>query len=780
MDLLTPVFSILALLVIIKVIQVLITWGRLIRWRFRLPTTTLTEREAFPAEFSAVFQSAEQSLTSLGFRYSHSLLQDAPIGHVEQQQAIQVFVHEESQTYAEVTPNPSPEFGVLFNVSFTTVLTDGHAIVTVDCLLHSLFLRPTWCHFSDYYVGNIARQWEEHQHSLKKTAAVYLVRPCSPRSYLEYSQRFLREYITKNPILTPAATPREWRVRHLPALLFSWRLLQGLSKGARVRKAAHKAHGKGEGAPSQVPNSQIDEKSQVASEVAAFERMQEVQDKAPGWSWLAKCVLLLVSVAIAGLSFGLTFSPSFVAILLGVLFFHELGHWFGMWLFGYRDRQMFFIPFLGAAVTGEKEDATPMQQLIVALLGPVPGLLLGMACFHWASGEEHSWLSQVAWVAISLNYINLLPINPLDGGRVVDILLSRFPWLRFAFGIASVLILLLAGLSGMSLMAGIAVAMMFTLVTQWRTNIALRRIRQLKLTPKNRAERLKAIFQVFAQSPFQQLAVNTRYELAKALLRHLTTGPAYWRTMTIGGTMYAVALMLPVYIGVKTTMATVSEHVATMDTLCEPHTQPRNVKAQTPQEILEGNAEEPAITIQRIAGYLRTKVPCVAEFKTYDLALLNSDERLFWDLYWFHMKVALGGFRQYFANDAAKVATLRAQLERIGAEKSLRLVDRSLDAFPDNRIPETPEAIATVLQQIDENDAHPAHALWQELDEEYREQHVNELQQKLLAYVREFIVDFSPSRTLVQAASQPPASTALVEAKPIEGKAAAKKPGRRH
>ena len=100
MDLLTPVISILALFVVVKAIQVLMTWSRLIRWRFRVPTSTLTEREALPAEMAAVFQSAEQRLTPLGFRYSHALIQDVAVAHVEQQQPVQVYVHEESQTYA--------------------------------------------------------------------------------------------------------------------------------------------------------------------------------------------------------------------------------------------------------------------------------------------------------------------------------------------------------------------------------------------------------------------------------------------------------------------------------------------------------------------------------------------------------------------------------------------------------------------------------------------------------------------------------------------------------
>lgn len=783
MDLLTPIVSTLSSVVVVISILVLITWSRLIRWRFRQPICKFMDQDSLPPDLTAVFQSAEQRLIPLGFRYSHAVLQEDPVIHIEQPQAIQVFVHEQSQTYAEVSPALSPEAGVLFNVAFVTVLLDGHAIVTVDCLLHTLPPRPTWCHISDYYVGSVERQWEEHQRHLQKTAALYVLKPCSAHIYLEHNQRFLRELITRNPLLTTTAKSKEWRMQLLPAIRFSWQMLLGHLKSARVRRALQKAKRK-EPAATVVPTSHVDAKSYISSEVAAFERMQELQDKVPGWSRMAKGVLLLISIAVAGVSFGLSLDPSFVVILLGVLFFHELGHWFGMWLFDYRDRQMFFIPFLGAAVTGDKEDATPMQQIIVALLGPLPGLILGVACLHWAPTSDKSLLTQVGLMAVSLNYLNLLPVNPLDGGRVVDILLSRFPWLRFAFGLISVLLLFLAGLSGMRLVTGIAVAMMFTLISQWRVNIALRRLRKLSLSLKNRSDRLKAIFQILTQAPFHQQAANTRYELAKSLLRHLTTGPANWRTMCFGGSVYALTLLLPlypVYMAITSTMATVHEQVAIMDTRCVPEAKLHRVKTQPLQDLLAEHAtEEPAILVQRIAGHMRTKIPCVADYKTYDLALLNSDERMFWDLYWFHMKVTIGGFRQYFENDATKASTLRIQLERIGAKNSLQLFERSLAAFPDKRIPDDPQAIKDILRHIDEASDHPAHALWEELEQEYSEQHANEFNQQLLAYVRAYIADFTSPRTLAQASTQQSGHEKLVEVKPSEVKPAPKKFVHRH
>ncbi len=67
-----------------------------------------------------------------------------------------------------------------------------------------------------------------------------------------------------------------------------------------------------------------------------------------------------------------------LAVLVGVLLFHELGHFAGMKAFGYRDVRMFFIPFFGAAVSGKRAGVAPWKEAVVLLLGPVPGVLRGL------------------------------------------------------------------------------------------------------------------------------------------------------------------------------------------------------------------------------------------------------------------------------------------------------------------------------------------------------------------------------------------------------------------
>ena len=122
------------------------------------------------------------------------------------------------------------------------------------------------------------------------------------------------------------------------------------------------------------------------------------------------------------------------AILIGILFFHELGHFFAMKLFGYKDLSMFFIPFFGAAVTGRKLHVQAWQDAIMTLAGPLPGILIGVPLYFYGRLNEIELLKQTGFLMLIVNAVNLLPIKPLDGGRFFEtILFSRWRWLSLLF-----------------------------------------------------------------------------------------------------------------------------------------------------------------------------------------------------------------------------------------------------------------------------------------------------------------------------------------------------------
>ena len=122
-----------------------------------------------------------------------------------------------------------------------------------------------------------------------------------------------------------------------------------------------------------------------------------------------------------------------------------MGHYLGMRLFGYRDVKIIFIPFLGAATVGKEARVTAVKRVVTYLLGPAPGIFLGVFLLVFYSSEP-GVLRNFAIFLLVLNYVNLLPILPLDGGRVFEVaLFSRFRLLKLGFLALSVVVLVVAG-----------------------------------------------------------------------------------------------------------------------------------------------------------------------------------------------------------------------------------------------------------------------------------------------------------------------------------------------
>jgi len=181
----------------------------------------------------------------------------------------------------------------------------------------------------------------------------------------------------------------------------------------------------------------------------------------------------------------------YIAIIVGLLLFHETGHFIAMKLFGYRNLRMFFIPGIGAAVTGRNYNAPAWKKIIVSLMGPLPGVLLGGALLFAGVHWHHELAYRVGLVAILLNVMNLIPLLPLDGGWVAHAaLFARHPKLDLGFRLTAALAILAIGLfvPGLKFLPYLSLAMLFTLpMTYKQATIVgeLRKVSGLGISPDN-------------------------------------------------------------------------------------------------------------------------------------------------------------------------------------------------------------------------------------------------------------------------------------------------------
>lgn len=157
----------------------------------------------------------------------------------------------------------------------------------------------------------------------------------------------------------------------------------------------------------------------------------------------------LLSMALFIGTFLLVFEEqiSFVLLLVLVLLIHELGHFLFMKLFRYENVKMLFVPLMGAFVQGKKKKYSQVESLLVVGAGPFPGMILGVLFLYLSSVYQEINFFLLSILFLALNSINLLPLDPLDGGQLFKLLLRKNSDLfLLIFSFSSSMILIALGL----------------------------------------------------------------------------------------------------------------------------------------------------------------------------------------------------------------------------------------------------------------------------------------------------------------------------------------------
>jgi Zn-dependent protease len=113
--------------------------------------------------------------------------------------------------------------------------------------------------------------------------------------------------------------------------------------------------------------------------------------------------------------------------LVALLFVHEMGHFIVIRAKGLPASLPVFIPFLGAYVAMRRMPHNVRDEAEIAIAGPLAGALGGVACFLLYEQTGIQMLLFLAYFSFFLNLLNLVPVSPLDGGRIVGAI-SRWLW----------------------------------------------------------------------------------------------------------------------------------------------------------------------------------------------------------------------------------------------------------------------------------------------------------------------------------------------------------------
>lgn len=133
----------------------------------------------------------------------------------------------------------------------------------------------------------------------------------------------------------------------------------------------------------------------------------------------------LVFAAVLGFARGdITLIASWVLVVVGSVLVHELGHAVALRAFGAQP----WITLQGlTGLTHSRARLGDLQSLAVSLAGPGVGIGLGLALLTFTAPATGIWgvvRADLVFVNLGWGVLNLLPIQPLDGGAVMATLLG--------------------------------------------------------------------------------------------------------------------------------------------------------------------------------------------------------------------------------------------------------------------------------------------------------------------------------------------------------------------
>ena len=133
---------------------------------------------------------------------------------------------------------------------------------------------------------------------------------------------------------------------------------------------------------------------------------------------------MLLSLVLYAFVYGWRYAVGFV----GLLFVHEWGHYLAARRRGLAVGPMTFIPFMGAWIELKDMPHDAETEAFVGLGGPLLGSIGALLVYWMARSWDLAWLLAVSYSGFFLNLFNLIPLSPLDGGRITAVLSPRI-WL---------------------------------------------------------------------------------------------------------------------------------------------------------------------------------------------------------------------------------------------------------------------------------------------------------------------------------------------------------------
>jgi Zn-dependent protease len=517
-------------------------WKLLFTLRLQVPVAHLVEQSDIPESVSQQLKTGIEEVLKLGMQYSHSYQSNSMVVNVDKGWHI-VFAHPQHQCFCEIVSTDQPNGLFPYKVYFYSFLDNHQVCYTLNHEIYGMIANMDGFICNDAFAESLPQIKDSHLQVVERTVSSSRsnTKPLllSPNEYIEAHNLLYDKYFTflqaSGKII---ADSNLYKLSLKTVFPLSEKMIKGTNKLAKVVNKAAEDEPKNSIVPTNVEH-----------EVQSYYQREKLLDSSK-LNGFGKTALFIVSALAFAVVFGVTFTPSLLLVLIAVLLFHEMGHIFAMWLCGYRDLQILFIPFMGALAAGKKVEPTALQKAFVSLMGPIPGLVLALILIVAFPEVDSIWLNQAIVMLLIINFLNLLPVMPFDGGQFMNTMLfDRFPRAQFIFLIISFVILAVSAYYFRDPILTIVAGFIgFSLIAEYRQSTLL--IQLLKVKPKSpdKSQLLHKIFEAVAKPPYNGLLFIQKYELVNQLytrLEHKLPKPIETIMALI---VYCMVIGSPVYI----------------------------------------------------------------------------------------------------------------------------------------------------------------------------------------------------------------------------------------
>ncbi len=120
-----------------------------------------------------------------------------------------------------------------------------------------------------------------------------------------------------------------------------------------------------------------------------------------------------------------SFMPFIIISIL--LFVHEIGHFLSAYLLGINVYKIYFYPYGGESRFNMDLNESILKEFIILIMGPVAQCIIYFILIKTSFFNNYIYI--IKNIHYSILIFNLLPIYPLDGGRLLNLLFN----IKFSF-----------------------------------------------------------------------------------------------------------------------------------------------------------------------------------------------------------------------------------------------------------------------------------------------------------------------------------------------------------